>query len=175
LAVENPQKEIRREAQLSIITDGIGCNFLNLGGTPKINQEGEEIIEFVIKVDEIVQRTYNLRRGYELDEQDNMKWTVKKIDLIPFNQYDDSNRRWLYVNTLKHEPTEFSKREANLKTIINIKDKRILLLEAENIRLNEQIMLFRTNPAMAAAQGAEVFEKTAEAVAKLIRPQEKGQ
>lgn len=148
-------------------------NFLNLGGTPKINANGEEVIEFLIQVDESVQRAYSLRKGQELNEQDSMNWTVKKIDLIPFNQYDDSNRRWLYTKSLKHEPTELSKREENLQTIIQTKDRRIRLLESENIRLNEQILLFRTNPAMAAAQGAEVFEKTAKVVADIMRPQQK--
>lgn len=159
----------------SILEDGLGYNVLVIGGIPQIDREGREIIEFTVKVDEIVKKRYNLRRGIELNENDNMKFTVKKIDLIPLNMYDDANKKWLYVNSLKHEPTELSHREANLKTTIATKERRIMLLEAENIRLNEQVMLFRTNPAMAAAQGAEVFEKTAKAVADLIRPKEKEQ
>lgn len=172
---DNPQKDILLSPQWSILQDGLGYNVLSIGGLPKIDSDGREIVEFTVKVDDIVKKRYNLRRGIELNEQDNMKLIVAKIDLIPLNMYDDANKKWLYVRSLLHEPTELSKREENLKILLNVKEKRILLLDAENIRLNEQIMLFRTNPAMAAAQGAEVFEKTAKAVADLIRPKEKGE
>ena len=159
----------------SILEDGLGYNVLVVGGLPSIDSEGREIVEFTIKCDDVVKKRYNLRRGLELNDQDNMKIIVLKGDLIPLNMYDDANKKWLYVKSLLHQPTEMSQREANLKTVINVKDKRILLLEAENIRLNEQILLFRTNPAMAAAQGAEVFEKSAKVVADLMRPREKGE
>lgn len=175
MAVDNPETNIMLDPRWSILEDGLGYNVLVVGGLPGIDSEGREIVEFTIKVDDVVKKRYKLRRNIELNEQDNMKLIVLKQDLIPLNMYDDANKKWLYVKSLTNNQTELSQRESNLKTIINVKDKRILLLEAENIRLNEQILLFRTNPAMAAAQGAEVFEKTAKAVADLIqrRPEDK--
>ena len=170
---DNPQKDILLDPRWAVLEDGLGYNVLITGGIPKIDNQGREIVEFMIKVDEVVRKRYNFRRGVELNEQDSLKLVVLKQDLIPLNLYDDANKKWLYVKSLNHEPTELSKREENLKIVINIKEKRMALLEAENIRLNEQLLLFRTNPAMAAAQGAEIFEKTAKAVAELIRPREK--
>ena len=167
--MDNPDTNILIEPRWSILEDGLGYNVLVVGGIPKLDRDGREVIEFTVKVDDVIKKRYNLRREKELNEQDTMKIIVLKQDLIPLNMYDDANKKWLYVKSLLHEPTELSKREENLKTVINVKEKRILLLEAENIRLNEQILLFRTNPAMAAAQGAEVFEKTAKAVADLIQ------
>lgn len=175
LEIEDPEKNIMLSPSWSILEDGLGYNVLVIGGIPKVDKEGREIVEFMIKVDDVVKKRYKLRRGVELSESDTMKLTVLKIDLIPLNMYDDANKKWLYVKSFANETTEVSKREENLKAVMNVKDKRILLLEAENIRLNEQIMLFRTNPAMAASQGAEVFEKTAKAVAELMRPKEKGE
>lgn len=168
MSADNPERDIMIDPRWSILEDGLGYNVLVVGGLPKLDREGREVIEFTIKVDDTVKKRYKLRRGVELNEQDNMKLIVLKIDVIPLNMYDDANKKWLYVKSLLHEPTELSQREGNLKTIIAVKDKRISLLESENIRLNEQILIFRTNPAMAAAQGAEVFEKTAKAVADLL-------
>jgi hypothetical protein len=162
---DNPEKDIMLSPTWSILEDGLGYNVLVVGGLPRIDSEGREVIEFTVKVDDVVKKRYKLRRGNELNEQDNMKLTVLKHDLIPLNMYDDANKKWLYVKSLLHESTELSQREENLKTIINVKDKRILLLDAENLRLNEQILLFRTNPAMAAAQGAEVFKETMKGIA----------
>src|SRR3990167_3904459 len=105
---ENSAKDIVREPQWSMLTDGLGYNVLWGGGITTINKDGEEIVEAIIKVDDTIKKVYNWNREKELDEHDNMKWTAKKIDLIPLNIYDDANRRWLYVKTLLHDPTDLS-------------------------------------------------------------------
>jgi hypothetical protein len=174
MSEDNPEN-IMQTPTWPLMRDGLGSTAMIVGSLPTVSPEGEEIIKLIIKVDDFIKKKYNLKPKDEYNEQNNMRLIVKKIDMIPLNPYDTSNQVWQYVKTFKHESTELSKREDNLKTIINVKDKRILLLEAENIRLNEQILLFRTNPAMAAAQGAEVFEKTAKVMADMMRPQQKGE
>lgn len=165
---ENPEN-ILLYPNWPLLRDGLGSTVMITKSVPQLDSDGREIVILTVKVDNFVKRKYSLKPKVEYDEQDNIKLIVLKNDLIPLNPYDTTNQIWLYTKSFRHEPTLLSQREANLQTLINVKDKRISLLEAENIRLNEQILLFRTNPAMAAAQGAEVFEKTAKAVADLIQ------
>ena len=166
---ENPEREIMIDPKWSILEDGLGYNVLVIGGMPKIDGEGRECITFTIKPDEIVRKRYNLRRDVELDINGNMKFIVLKTDLIPLNMFDDANKKWLYTKSLRHEPTELSEREVFLQKQINTKDKRILLIEAENIRLQEQLELARTSPAKFIKQGAEVFQESAKAFSELMK------
>lgn len=164
---EKPREEIMIDPRWSILQDGLGYNVLLVGGISYTNTDGEEVVEFTIKPDEIVRKRYNLRYGYELNDMGNMKFIAKKIDLIPLNMYDDANRKWLYVRSLKHEETELSQREKSLKLKIESKDRRILLLEGENIRLSEQLNLAKTSPAKFIQQSSEVFKESAKALAEI--------
>lgn len=167
---ENPEKEIMLDPKWSILEDGLGYNVLVVGGVPGIDKDGREIVTFTCKPDEVVRKRYKFRIGVEIDpETNNMKIICLKQDLIPLNMYDDSNRKWLYVKTFRHEPTELSNRESNIKIELNRMAKRILLLEAENIRLNEQLELARTNPAKFIKQGAEVFQEAMKGITELTR------
>jgi hypothetical protein len=172
----NPEREILLDPRWSILEDGLGYNVLVIGGMPGLDIDGREVVIFTIKPDEIVRKRYNLRRDIELDMNGNMKLTVLKLDLIPLNMFDDANKKWLYTKTLRHEPTELSEREINLQKKLNMKDRRILLIEAENIRLQEQLEIARTNPAKFIKQGAEVFQESAKAFSELTRrPEDKQQ
>lgn len=166
---KDPEKEVMLDPRWSILEDGLGYNVLVLGGVPGHDVEGREIVTFLIKPDDVVRKRYNLRRDVELDNNGNMKITVLKIDLIPLNMYDDANKKWLYVKNLKHEETELSQREINLKNVINFKDRRLLLLEAQILRLAEQLELAKNNPAKFIKQGAEVFQESAKAFSDLIK------
>lgn len=170
MAEEQPEREIMLDPRWSILQDGLGYNVLVVGGVPGIDKDGREVVIFTIKPDETVRRRYDLRRGREVDQETgNMRLIVLKKDLIPLNVYDDANKKWLYTKTLKHDPTDLSKREENLKSTIEVKERRILLLEAENIRLQEQLELARTNPAKFIQQGAEVFREAAKGIAELTK------
>jgi hypothetical protein len=168
--MEEESQKITRTPEWSIIRDGLGYGVMANGALTTTNINGEEVVEFIIKVDSAVKKAYNLNRGKELTEEDTMTWIVSRNDLIHLNIYDDTNRIIQYTKSLKHEPTELSRREENLQTLIKLKDKRINLLEAENMRLAEQLMLFRSNPALAVSLGAELFEKSMKSAADLIRP-----
>lgn len=171
--MEDPEKEILLDPKWSILEDGLGYNVLVLGGMPSLDLEKREVIIFNIKPDDVVQKRYNLRRGIELDSNGNMKLTVLKTDLIPLNMYDDANKKWLYTKTLKHEPTELSEREVILQKKLNSKDRRILLIEAENIRLQEQLEIARTNPAKFIQQGAEVMREVTKGMGEAMAAQRK--
>lgn len=173
MAEEQPEKEIMVDPRWSILEDGLGYNVLVVGGMPGIDTEGREIVTFTIKPDEIVRKRYNLRRDIELDMNGNMKFIVLKSDLIPLNMFDDANKKWLYTKNLKHESTELSEREINLQKQINTKNKRILLIEAENIRLQEQLELARTNPAKFIQQGAEVMREVTKGMGEAMASQRK--
>jgi len=88
-----------------------------------------------------------------------MPFTAFKKDLIPLNQFDDANRKWLYIKTFNYDETEISKIGWNLRERLAEEEKRIVILEGELIWLSEQLQLAKTNPAEFLAQGAEVWEK----------------
>lgn len=170
--VDDPRKDILLEPLHSIIVDGLGYSVLSLGGVPAKDQNGKEVIKFVIKVDEVVRKRYGLRKGVEIDDNNTMHLVVDKLDLIPMNMYDDTNRKWLYVKSLDHHPTEISRREENLKTLINSRERRILLLDAEIIRLSEQLELARTNAAKFISQSGEVYEKAYASASRNLQQKE---
>jgi hypothetical protein len=169
MAEENPKRDIMLDPRWSIFQDGYGYQLLAVGGIGERDKEGREVIRFTVKPDDVVMKRYNLRRGIELDQNGNMELVVLKDDLIALNMYDDANRKWLYVKSLTHNPTDLSNREEDLKKVIKTSKRRILLLEAENIRLAEQLELARTNPAKFIKQGAEVFQESAKAFAEITR------
>jgi len=94
-----------------------------------------------------------------LDQNRNMPFRVFKKDLIPINQLDDPNRKWLYINTFNHDETEISKIGWSLRERLAEEEKRVIVLEGELIWQSEQLQLAKTNPAEFLAQGTEVFEK----------------
>jgi hypothetical protein len=171
---DNPEN-ITLSPQHPLLEDGFGSRAMIVGSLSSINSEGEEIVTLKIKVNDFLKKTYDLKFKEDYDEQNIMKLIVKKIDMINLSPYDTTNQIWLYVKSFKHHPTELSNREANLKTLLNIKDKRCWTLEAENIKLHEENLLLRTNPAMAAAVGAELFKETGKVMADMMRPREKGE
>ena len=144
-----------------------------LGGMPGIDKDGREIVTLILKTREKNQKWYNLKEGIDLDKNQNIKIKMLKSDLIPMNVYNKSNERWLYTKTLRHEATEISNREKNLQTELQIKQNRMLLLEAEIIRLSEQLKLARLAPGEFIKQGTEVFQESAKVLAELQKKEEK--
>jgi hypothetical protein len=172
--VENPEKEIMLDPRWGVIEDGLGYNVLVTGGMPSVDKEGRAIVILTIMPDDIVRKRYNLRRDIELDSDGKMKLIVLKTDLIPLNMFDDANRKWLYTKSFRHEPTELSDREVFLQKKLNTYERKVLLLEADVLRLQEQLEIARTNPAKFIKQGAEVFQESAKAFSEMMkRPEEK--
>jgi hypothetical protein len=164
---KEPEKEIMIEPGWSILEDGLGYQVMSLGGMPKIEKDGREVIVFTIRPDEKVRKRYNYKRGSDIDENGNMKISIDKNDLIPLNLYDDANRKWLYVKSFNHQPTNLSMREEELKKKITAKDKTILQQDAVIIRLNEVVLLAKTNPSKFMKEHMEILQETAKVFSEL--------
>ena len=104
-----------------------------------------------------------------LDQNRNMPFTAFKKDLIPLNQFDDANRKWLYIKTYTHDETEISKIGWNLRKRLEEMERRIIVLEGELIWLSEQLQLAKTNPAEFITQGTEVFEKIGSKMIEMVK------
>ena len=169
---KEPEKEIFVDPQNTVLMDGLGYRALCAGGLPTKDKDGNDIIIFTIKPDEVVRKRYNLRFGHEIDDQGNTKITIAKIDLIPMNIYDDSNRMWLYTKSFNHDETELSIRDRYLKIEINRLNREVLQLEAENLRLSEVNELLRTNPEKAISTSSELFQKVASGLSSLNKRNE---
>ena len=166
---KDPEKEIMVDPRWSYLQDGLGYTVLVVGGMEGTDKDGVEIVTFTIKPEDLVRKRYNLRFGKEIDINGNMKFIAAKRDLIPLNVFDDANKKWLYVKNFLHEPTDLSRREEELKRQLEISERKTLLLEADNLRLNEQLELARLNPGKFIKEGTEVFEQVSKAYSETMR------
>ncbi len=98
-----------------------------------------------------------------------MPFIAYKKDLIPINQFDDANRKWLYIKNFNHDETEISKIAWSLRERLAEEEKRIIILEGELLWQSEQLQLAKTNPAEFLAQGAEVWEKVMSKTTDILR------
>lgn len=156
--MDKPQEDILVSPEFSILEFGDGYIALIQGGVESKNEEGEAIVDFVIKPSNLLRKRYNIRDNM-LNKNQCMHYIVYKKDLIPLNQFDDANKKWLYIKTFNHDETEVSKIAWSLREQLSEKEKRIIVLEGENIWLFEQLHLAKTNPSEFLAQGAEIWEK----------------
>lgn len=154
--VENPEEEIMLSPENAIILDGNGYEAMSLGGMPSQDKDGREIVTYRVHINDKTKKRYNLRRGYELNDRDVMKIIFLKIDLIILNPYDDANRKIMYVKSFKHEPTEMSNREANLKVRIDELNKKVNRLEAIRLKYAEQLHDMSVEPSKFLKQGADL-------------------
>lgn len=164
---KEPKKQILLDARKAILMDGLGYNVLVVEMMPSKAADGTEVIKVIFKPDETVRKRYNYRFEKELDSNGNVTMTIAKSDLVPVNLYDDSNRKWVYIKSFAHEETNLSMYSKNLRSEIQDKEKRILLLEAEVIKLYEQLELAKTNPIKFMKQGFELWSDTAKVVTEL--------
>ncbi len=137
-------------------------------GVEKMDEEGQRIIEFMIKPSDLLKKRYNIRESL-LDRNNNIPFKAYKQDLIALNQFDDANRKWLYLKTYNHDETEVSKVGWEQRKKIAEMQKRIIFLEGELIWLSEQLQLAKINPAEFATQGMEIFEKVSSRMTEMMR------
>lgn len=155
---EKPQEEILVTPEYSILEFGDGYIALIQGGVKGEDESGQKIVDFMIKPSEILRKRYDIKDSM-LNQNGALPFRVAEIDLIPLNQFDDANRKWLYIKTYNHNETEISKIGWNLRKRLEEMGKRIMVLEGEMIWYSEQLQLAKTNPAEFITQGTEVFEK----------------
>ncbi len=165
--VDNPREEILIPPEYSLLETGDGYVSLVQGAIEKEDEEGRQIVEFVIKPTNVLRKRYNIREDQLKDGK--MIFQVLKSDLIPLNILDDANRKWLYVKSFGHEETELSKIHWKLREQLEAERRKRVYLEGELIWYSEQLKLARTNPQEFIAQGMEVFEKVGTRMADLMK------
>ena len=167
---DRPQEEILVSPENSILEFGDGYIALIQGGIEKEDDEGRQVVDFMIKPSDLLKKRYNIKDSM-LNQNGAMAFRVYKKDLIPLNQFDDANKKWLYIKTFDHHETEISKVSWNLRKRLEEMEKRIIILEGELIWLSEQLQLAKTNPAEFITQGTDVFEKISSKLIDLIKPE----
>ncbi len=165
---DKPREEILVAPEFAMFIFGDGYFALVQGSTEGETDDGEKIVDFVIKPSQLLRKRYDIKDSM-LNRNMNMTFRVKKKDLIPMNQFDDANKKWIYIKTFNHDDTEMSKPGWALREQLAEEQKKNKLLEGQIIWQADQIQLAKTNPAEYIMQGAEVFEKVSSKMADLIK------
>ena len=169
MAGENPEEDILITPEFSILEFGDGYIALIQGGIEK-EEEGRKVVHFMIKPSDLLRKRYDIKDSM-LNVNGALPFKVYKDDLIPLNQFDDANKKWLYVKTYNHDDTEISKIGWELRKRLEASERRVVVLEGELIWLSEQLQLAKTNPAEFIAQGADVFERVSSKFADTLKIQ----
>jgi len=154
----NPSETILVAPEYAILEFGDGYLALIQGGIKKTNEEGIRMVELMIKPSDLLRKRFEIKDNM-LNQNGVMPFKMNEDDLIPLNQFDDANRKWLYIKTFNHDETEISKIGWILRKRLEETEKRVIVLEGELIWMSEQLQLAKTNPAEFISQGAEVYEK----------------
>ena len=165
---ERPSEEILVTPEYTILEFGDGYIALIMGGVEEEDAKGQQIISFMIKPSNLLRKRYNIRDSM-LNQNGQMPFKAKKDDLIPLNQFDDANKKWLYVKTFNHVDTEISKIGWNLRKRLEEMRERVIVLEGELLWMSEQLQLAKTNPTEFIMQGAEIYEKLSSNMIDLIK------
>lgn len=175
MAEENPERDIYIDPKWPILEDGLGYQFLLVGGIPYKDANGKDMVKLTVIPDKIDMKRYNLRLNEELDSRGRFTFVAEEIDLIQLNPYDDANKKFLYVRSIKGGETNLSKRYEKLKSDISYYQELYLQKEAQNIRLSEKLNLATTNPEKMLLEGSEIYTKVAESIAKITQAKQGGQ
>lgn len=165
---EKPQEEILVTPEYTILEFGDGYIALIQGGVEKTDNEGRKVVKFMIKPSELLRKRYDIKDSM-LNQNGALQFKAYKKDLITLNQYDDANRKVLYIKTFNYDETEISKIGWNLRKRLEEMEKRVIVLEGELIWMSEQLQLAKTNPAEFITQGTEVFEKISSKLADIYK------
>lgn len=165
---ERPSEEILVTPEYTILEFGDGYIALIMGGIEEENEKGQKIVKFMIKPSNLLRKRYNIKESM-LNQNGQLPFTVKKDDLIPLNQFDDANKKWLYVKTFSHAETEISKIGWSLRKRLEEMSERVIVIEGELIWMSEQLQLAKTNPTEFITQGTEIYEKLSSNLLELMK------
>ena len=172
--MENPQEEILVSPAFSLLEFGDGYIAMILGGIEGEDSAGLKVVDFIIKPSQLLRKRYNIKDS-QLNKNECMPYRVYKSDLIPINQFDDANRKWMYIKNFNHEDTEISKIEWNLRNLLKESEKRVALLEGDILWYYDQLQLAKMNPSEFMAQSFEFFDKMGSINEKMLGRKEKEQ
>ncbi len=165
---DKPKEDILVSPEYATLEFGDGYIALIQGGKEEATSEGEKVVDFTIKPSSSLRKRYDIKDNV-LDRNMNMTFRVKKKDLVPLNLFDDANKKWLYIKNFNHDETEISNIGWSLREQLTEAEKKVIILEGENIWLSEQLQLAKTNPSEFLKQGTEVFEAVSSKMIDLLK------
>lgn len=155
----NPKRDILKTPQWSILIFGDGLVAEIHGSIEREDFSGENVVEFVIQPSTDLRKRYEIKES-ELNESGEIeKYLVKKDDLIFLNQFDDSNRKVLYIKNYLHHETQLSQRDFNLRKELEVERTKRVILEGNLIEISEQFKTMTSNPTEYLSQGLDFFNK----------------
>lgn len=166
--MEDPETSITRTPKWGKLVDGQGKEFMITMARQVQDGSGEESVELFLVTNPEVEKVYNLRVGYELSQQHVYKLRAKKIDLIGLNTYDAGNLVFLYQPTLMGGDTELTKLQETYKSRLKAMEKRVAILQAQNIYLVEQNKMALSNPEKYLSLGAKVYEQAVGGISQIM-------
>ena len=165
---ERPSEDILVGPEYTILEFGDGYIALIMGGIEDEDENGQQIVKLMIKPSNLLGKRYNIKESM-LNQNGQMPYTIKKDDLIPLNQFDDANKKWLYIKTFGHAETEISKVGWNLRKRLEEMKRRVIVLEGELIWMSEQLQMAKTNPTEFLMQGTDIYEKLSSNLLDLMK------
>lgn len=172
---KDPRKDVLTYPKWPVLLDGLGYEFMLVGGMPGKDRDGRDIFKLTLQTTELTRKRYNLKLGKEIDEFGKTELVVFAMDLFPMNPLDKANEKWIYVKSFDGQDTDLSKRESSIKTKYEKEIAKNSLLQATNAKLVEQLELAKTNIPKYIKQYSEVYQDAYKNLADSINKDKQGQ
>lgn len=169
---EKPREEIMVSPEWDILMFGDGYIALLQGAKKYVDDEGNVIVEMVIKPSPLLRKRYDIKES-QTDKNGNQIIRINQDDLIPINIHDDANRKWVCIKTYDGNDTEISNIGWDLRKRNKMLSRKVVYLEGEVIYWCEQAVLAKTNPAEFITQAADVLKKLSESFEPFLNKKDK--
>lgn len=163
--MKEPEININIVPTNDILMFGDGMVAQSLGATEGQDNDGREIVDFVLKPSDILRKRFKIPDD-ELDRNGMMKWRALKSEIIPLNNLDPARRMILYKLNFLHEDTALSSYAKDLAQDNDRLKRKIRIKEGEVMHLTEQLELAKTRPFEFLNQGIDIQKKWSEIMNK---------
>lgn len=156
-----------------IFGDGYFAQIGN-GGHVEIGDDGIALVNIPIKPHINLQKAYNINPELINQKTGFMWFTALRNHMFPINEFDNSNRVWIYEYNFTHEKTPISDRYEDLTLQLDSAQRNIWAWEGEVIKLAEDNGLLKTNPEEQLSSAFEIGDRIANKSMELVtgmRPQ----
>jgi hypothetical protein len=169
--IKNAKEDILTTPEWSYLEFGDGY-IAQINGAIEKEEDGKKMVEFLLKPSILLRKRHGISDEM-LNRNGQIDFKVFKGDLIPLNLFDDSNRKWMYIKSFKHDDTPISQIAWDLRKRLEEMENRIMIMEGELIWAYEQLQLAKSNPSEFIAQGLEIFERIGSRFADMIPSKKK--
>ena len=172
--MKNPSEELTTapENATLIFGDGYFAQIGN-GGHVEIGEDGIALVNIPIKPHINLQKAYGIHPD-KLNKMGFMWFTALRNHIFPINEFDNSNRVWIYEYNYDHTKTPISERYEDLTLQLDAANRNIWAWEGEVIKLSEDNELLKNNPAELLNTAMEIGDRMASKSMEMIgmRPQQ---